>query len=319
MSFEKAYKEFEKYVRNRHKKQGFYNITHDFKCRVLPYFSNFDISEISKLDLLDWQDKILTFNFTNSYNARLYYVFNYFLDYCCDFLGLENNLLREIGSFPKHIEEKKTDFYTLKEFKKFISCMDNIVYRTYFVFMFYTGVRPGECMALKFSDLQGSYIKINKSLQRKGKRELDTPKNQSSIRTIVINSKLIREILKLKDYYIKVYGYVSDDDFIFGCKKPLSPTSIDRYKKSACDKAHLRVITQHQFRHSHATMLINNNIPVNEVSKRLGHSKISTTTDIYVHQDLSQEKRVLRTLNSRFRFYNPTHDFKYLLKHFSMF
>ena len=37
---------------------------------------------------------------------------------------------------------------------------------------------------------------------------------------------------------------------------------------------------------------------VNEVSKRLGHSKTSTTLDIYSHTDLTQEKRVFDTLNS---------------------
>lgn len=66
----------------------------------------------------------------------------------------------------------------------------------------------------------------------------------------------------------------------------------------ACSKANIRTITLHQFRHSHATLLVNEGIPINDVSKRLGHSKISTTLDIYVHCNLEQEKRVLSTLNS---------------------
>ena len=37
---------------------------------------------------------------------------------------------------------------------------------------------------------------------------------------------------------------------------------------------------------------------INEVSKRLGHSKVSTTLDVYSHTDLTQEKRVEHTLNS---------------------
>ena len=67
MSFEEAYKNYVTYVKNRHKKQGFYNITHDFECRVLPYFKNSDIYEISKFDLIKWQDIILSFNFTNEH------------------------------------------------------------------------------------------------------------------------------------------------------------------------------------------------------------------------------------------------------------
>ena len=61
--------------------------------------------------------------------------------------------------------------------------------------------------------------------------------------------------------------------------------------------ANLRKITLHQFRHSHATLLMQNGMMINEVSRRLGHSKTSTTLDIYSHTDLTQEKRVYKTLN----------------------
>ena len=40
VSFENAYEEFKIYARNRHKKQGFYNLIHDFTNKVLPYFVN---------------------------------------------------------------------------------------------------------------------------------------------------------------------------------------------------------------------------------------------------------------------------------------
>ena len=72
---------------------------------------------------------------------------------------------------------------------------------------------------------------------------------------------------------------------------------IDRRKIKACKKANIRPITLHQFRHSHAIFLLQKGIMVNEVSKRLGHSKTSTTLDIYSHTDLTQEKRVFDTLN----------------------
>ena len=112
---------------------------------------------------------------------------------------------------------------------------------------------------------------------------------------ILIN---LRVINNLKKYYKSKFGYYTNDYFIFGGVKPLAPTTIDRYKSIACKKANLRSITQHQFRHSYATYLISNGIPLNVVSKMLGHSNIDTTARIYVQQDLSQEKRVLRTLNS---------------------
>jgi len=320
LSFNEAFKKFQIYVRYRHKKQGYYNIIKDFECRILPYFCDKDIYKISKLDLITWQNIILQFNFSNSYNKRLYYVFNLFLDYCVKYYDLTTNLLREIGPFPKKVEEKKYDYYTLKEFTLFIKNVDNIIYKQFFNFMYFTGCRPSETMALKFSDLQGKYININKSIQRKGTRELDTPKNKSSIRIIAIDNKLKRDLLHLKEYYLNTYDNFAEDYFIFGGPKPLAPTTIDRIKKKACNKAKLRVITQHQFRHSHATLLINNNIPINEVSRRLGHSNVNTTLNVYVHNDLSNEKRVLRTLNfQKFQIYVRNQLVSNILKHFSMF
>ena len=121
-----------------------------------------------------------------------------------------------------------------------------------------------------------------------------------------------------------MYNKSNFDYFIFGGIKPLAPTTINRYKVKACQKANLRPITLHQFRHSHATLLVNNNVLINEVSRRLGHSNVSITLNTYVHTDSGQEKRVYNTLNSlRFNFFNSItsifKNFISILKHFTMF
>ena len=168
--------------------------------------------------------------------------------------------------------------------------------------MYFSGCRPGEIMALKFSDLNKYYLSINKTIDehcdKKTKtRLINTPKTLTSNRIVYINKFLYKNLLNLKNLYIKKYEDENYDYFIFGGKKPLAPTTINRYKKKACNKANLKPIRLHDFRHSHATLLINKKVPLKVVSSRLGHSKTSTTIDIYVHSDLKQEKRVTRTLN----------------------
>lgn len=81
-----------------------------------------------------------------------------------------------------------------------------------------------------------------------------------------------------------------------GGSKPLSATTINRYKLKACKLANIRPITLHQFRHSHATFLYNKGIDIHDISKRLGHSNSSITLNIYTHS--TKEKRVIKTLNS---------------------
>ena len=82
----------------------------------------------------------------------------------------------------------------------------------------------------------------------------------------------------------------SGDYFIFGGISPLSPTSIKRHKHNACVSSNVREIKTHEFRHSYATRKIKCKVPVEKVSKLLGHSSISITLDIYVH---NEKKKVI--------------------------
>ena len=272
MSFEEAYKEFEKYVSKRHKKQGLVALTSNFNSRILPYFKGKDIYSLTKIDILNWQNYIYELNFKNSYNEKLLVELRKFLKFCHNYYDLSENIYNSIEPFVKKCEKNNSDYYTLQEFNRFIKNVDNEIYKQFFTFMFFCGTRPGETFALRFCDLENNIIHVRHNLTTKGGRTMDTPKNQSSIRDIKIDNKLKKDLLKLKKYYYSKYKVSDNDLFIFGGLKPLSPTSCNRQKKKACEKANLRQITLHQFRHSHATLLLSNGIIINEVSRRLGHS-----------------------------------------------
>lgn len=285
MSFEEAYNDFLIYAEKRHKKQGFYTIQHDFNNHILPYFIGRDIKSLTKLDAIKWQNIILDKNFSNKFNAKLYYVFNIFIEYCVFCSYLEENIIKEIGPFKKKIEEKHHIVYNIHQFRKFRFYLKDYVIKQYFNMIFFYGTRPGETTAFRFLDKKGRYIKVLHNIHQKVDRELDTPKNQSSIRTLKLSLFMCFRIWLLKCYYIKAYGCFRYDYFIFGGLKPLSHTTIDRYKKDSYTKAKLPPITQHEFRHSYATRKIHKKVPIDIVSRSMGHSQVSTTLDIYLHQE----------------------------------
>lgn len=297
LKFLVVYDEYLLYAKKKQKNQSFTTLKYKFDLHILPFFESMYLEDITSKIIIEWEDYILSKNFSNNHNKNLYYILSGFLEFCHKFYNFDKTIISNVGCFKKKYEEDKRDFYNLKEFNQFIKCFDDEIYKQFFNLLFFTGVRSGEAIALQFKDLNNGYINISKTMNSHGKRELSTPKTLSSIRKIKIDNVLERDLLNLKKIYEKEHPF-NDDLFIFGGIKPLSPSTINRRKLKACEKANIRPITLHQFRHSHATFLLQKGIIINEVSRRLGHSKVSTTFDIYSHTDLTQEKRVLNTLNS---------------------
>jgi len=285
MRFEYAYEEFKIYAKKRHKKQGFITIVQDFNNHILPYFKGRNIEDLAKLDIIYWQNKIIDKNFSNKYNAKVYYVFNSFIKFCLLVPYLSENIVNQVGPFPKKIENKQHTVYNVFQFWWFRLHLKDFVVKEYFNFMYSYGPRPSETMALRFVDVKRLRVRVIHSLHRKGDRDLDTPKNKSSIRCLKISLLWYFRICLLKRYYLKKYGTFSNYYFIFGGPKPLAPTSVDRLKKQAYEKAKLPPITQHEFRHSYATRKIHRKVPIDKVSRSMGHSKVSTTVDNYLHQE----------------------------------
>ncbi len=297
-----VYNEYLLYAKKKQKEQSFTTTKYKLNSHILPFFEKMYLEDITSKNILEWEDYILSKNFSNNQNRSIYYILSAFLEYCHVFYNFDKTIISNIGCFKKKYEKDNHDFYNLKEFKKFIKCVDNEVYKQFFNFMFFTGTRPGEALALTFNDIDNDYVTISKTINSRGKRNIGTPKTNSSNRKIKIDKKLKKDLLRLKKMYEEKYPN-EKDLFVFGGINPLATTTINRYKEKACKKANIRPITLHQFRHSHATFLLQKGIMVNEVSKRLGHSRASVTLDVYSHTDLTQEKRVINTLNStRFSF-----------------
>lgn len=297
--FTDVYIEYLNYIEYRQKEQSKKTLKDTFNNKILPFFSEYCIEDITDDVYTNWQLYIDKFNYSNNYRKRLHYSMVAFYDYLLLYNIIDVNIPKRVGNFKLVNKKVKYDYYTYKEFKLFIKYVEDVVYREFFEFMFFTGCRPGEAMALRFSDLDNRVVSINKTISEhtiNGSRVIASPKTISSNRDIVLDARLYNNLLKLKKYYISKYNE-DFDYYIFGGIKPLAPTSINRYKLLACSKANIRPIKLHEFRHSHASLLYDNGIDSKSIKERLGHSSIATTMNVYVHLNKRHQKRVLRTLN----------------------
>ena len=88
----------------------------------------------------------------------------------------------------------------------------------------------------------------------------------------------------------------SDDYRICGGERPLRYTSIDKHNRKFVIEADLPRIRIHDFRHSHASLLANEGINIQEIARRLGHSNVQITWNTYSHLYPREEDRAIEVL-----------------------
>lgn len=89
----------------------------------------------------------------------------------------------------------------------------------------------------------------------------------------------------------------SEDYRICGGEQPLRDTSIENHNKAFAKAAGLPHIRIHDFRHTHASLLVNEGINIQEIARRLGHSDVQMTWNTYSHLYPREEERAVEILN----------------------
>jgi len=169
----------------------------------------------------------------------------------------------------------------------------------FFNIAFYTGLRKGEIHALRWSDIDNQYLSVKHSIAQKlHNRDIETPpKNKSSIRTIQIPLPLI-QILNDHMERQKRVQILNEDSRILGDQRCIRDSSICNRNEFYSSLAGVKRIRIHDFRHSHASLLANMGINIQEIARRLGHSKIEITWNTYSHLYPKEEEKAMAILNA---------------------
>ncbi len=169
-----------------------------------------------------------------------------------------------------------------------------------------TGFRYAEVVGLTWNDIDftDNKISVNKTYNYKDHDGFKPTKTESSIRTIDVDSQTISMLKQLQLEQKKCFlrqGYKNKDNLVFINHKHTVPTNTAANKalQKALDTLKIKKSrTFHSLRHTHASMLIANNVSIEYIAERLGHSNTSTTAKTYIHLlQKRRESEVKKTIN----------------------
>ena len=287
-----------KYMYSSRKESTIYSYEYAFKKNIEPYFSDFYINNINIQLINHWKAETRKKGYKLAYLNKLYVILKEIFDYAIRNYNLESNVVQLSGRF-EHVndevvsDEDKLRYITHDDFNKFISCIEDITWKTFFIFLYYTGMRKGEIQALTWSDINfnSNEVIVNKTLSVKTRELYKITSTKNYINRKIKISKTLREQLLLYKDYCKQYSDFKESWFVFGCTRFMPQTTIDNKKHHYFKLSGVKEITIHEFRHSHVSLLINEYVKSGQtdttkfflmLSNRMGHS-IKVMQETYMH------------------------------------
>ena len=292
-----------------------YTYEMDYKAKIRPYFGDFYISRVNNRLIKNWRENAEKEGYSLRYLNKLHGILVNIFDYAMKNYDLDSNIARQFGPFQmsndKVVSDKdKLEYITYEEFQKFISVVDEDLWKAFFYTIYLTGARVGELRALSWHDIDFNKmeITINKTLSTKTKNseyKITATKNYIN-RKIKMSKTLNEELIKYKNTLVK-YKDFKESWFVFGNTRFLPQTTIDRYKHKYFEASGVHEIKLHSFRHSHVSLLINEFIKQNKnmdttkfflmLANRMGHS-VETMQRVYMHLFPTVQDEVIDILDN---------------------
>lgn len=173
---------------------------------------------------------------------------------------------------------------------------------------YHTGMRLGECLALRWRDIsfEEGYININSTLfdDHGQSTRQESPKTASSVRRVPLCDSLSKDLKEVRHNQRLVFMSIGKrwNESVPVCTtdKGRQMTSYSmRHFEQFC-KQEFGSGSFHSLRHTHATMLLEAGESLEEVSKHLGHSSVTTTSKIYSHYTAARRKNIARVIDKIF-------------------
>jgi integrase len=190
---------------------------------------------------------------------------------------------------PPRFSHSEMHTLTKDDLKTVLEAAKSNPYFALFYTLSSTGLRRSEALALRVSDvnLNKATISVTRSMHRlrTGEVVFRPPKTKTSVRDVKLPQSACLILSQHKDNEEALRGILKDDDLIFAHidGSPLLPDSVSHSWMKLVRRCGLPGIRLHDLRHTHASLMFDQGTDAKIISKRLGHSSVKVTLDIYTH------------------------------------
>ena len=218
-----------------------------FETKIIPYFGEKQMNEITVVDIIKWQNALLNQDYKPTYLRMIQNQITALFNHAEKFYDLKDNPCKKVDKMGRP-NAKELNFWTKDEYEQFIQCFspDEGMYQIIFQMLFWLGCRVGELLALTSEDIdfENGTVNISKTYYRRNQTDYITPpKTESSNRKITIPKFLVEE---MKDFVDKQYGLTLEDRIF-----PITDRAIQKKMKQKTEQAKLKPIRVHDLRQSH--------------------------------------------------------------------
>lgn len=285
----------------------------NYNRHIRPYFNEVDVTKLTYADIYEFRESLKQKShkrekdkgLSNNTINKILILLKKIIDVGIRKGYYKDNPVKLLRKLPT--TKKEISYWTIQEFQQFKSLFTPEEYpiQLFFTILYLTGIRLGEGLALTWADVdfQKATLRINKTAHRRnGQNVIDTPKTSSSNRIVSINRKLLEELIEWQNKQKELLSDFTKDfnnlQIIQSQPIEIGKNTIEKvYKQIIKRDSSLKPIRIHDFRHSHASLLINQGEDYLIVKERLGHSSITTTIDTYSHLYPSKQKELADKLD----------------------
>ena len=269
--------------------------------RIIPALGHYKLTDLKPPAINKFYNHLLKDeNLSEEYVEYIHSILKTAFNTAVEWEYIRTNIFHKVKKPRRKKKEMQT--WSFEEARCFLETIKDGKRHYYMLYLLaiYTGMRRGEILGLRWSDInfEAGKLSIQRTLYYTKEQGIiiQSTKNNHSARTVSISDFVMSELKQHRIWQIErklQFGVpYSEDGYIIANEKggPLNPNYVYNHFSKAIKKANVKKIRFHDLRHTHASLMLLLGEHPKIVSERLGHSSIEMTMNTYSHVTFDMQK-----------------------------